>query len=833
MAEERKGSFWGYSREQIQWRRGGAFTTDLNDQTTRKKSIGLKEISKKVPRWAYKLTDDLKEQERENEEESTEDRGIRSRKAKRVVIFTDNEQNANTNTVPQNTSNRNPAAEVALIRYSQQSDFRRDLIKGSMRTQRRKTVTWELERVIGNRDENLYDLLVPENILSPRRRREFRIRICFNSEKVNVVVKNLVFPTGNNEGNRVPFLDESKHFDIDNISSIHGIMNRGKNMPVPATRKGLMRVNMGPHHPSMHGVLRLIVTLDGEDVIDCEPILEAITVNGPEQLGNIQVPKLASYIRVIMLELSRIASHLLWLGPFMADIGVTEYQKLITRNPIFLERVEGVGVIGGEEAINWGLSGPMLRASGIQWDLRKVDNYEIHKNNSTSPGRNSGGPYENLEVRRLDRARDSEWNDFEYRFISKKPSPTLELSKQELYVRVEAPKGELGIFLIGDQSVFPWRWKIRPPGFINLQILPQLVKRMKLADIMTILGVQQRIGPEYAGPLGILQALADGTKLLFKEDLLPSRGDIRLFSIGPSIAVISIFISYSVIPFGYRVVLDDLSIGVFLWIAISSIAPIGLLISSTVDIVEAQSKYGFGGWNLWRQPIGFAVFLISSLAECERLPFDLPEAEEELVAGYQTEYSAIAAAEAAIGLAIVSSIHRNRRSIRIITVLLGATLALAQRDIKRSLAYSTMSQLGYMMLALGSGSVIHSMEPIVGYSPDKSQNMALMGGKGKGPSPLFGPIVGEEGFEPPTPWFVATCSNPLSYRPHPVSTGSVPGSTPKRNLSSPQPFSGLRRCESAFLSIRTVPSEDLPYSIVTAVEFNHQVRDGLVWFLYA
>nr|YP_011032721.1 NADH dehydrogenase subunit A [Caryodaphnopsis poilanei]WRH35550.1 NADH dehydrogenase subunit A [Caryodaphnopsis poilanei]WRH35636.1 NADH dehydrogenase subunit A [Caryodaphnopsis poilanei]WRH35712.1 NADH dehydrogenase subunit A [Caryodaphnopsis poilanei] len=195
-------------------------------------------------------------------------------------------------------------------------------------------------------------------------------------------------------------------------------------------------------------------------------------------------------------------------------------------------------------------------------------------------------------------------------------------------------------------------------------------------------GIQQRIGPEYAGPLGILQALADGTKLLLKEDLLPSRGDIRLFSIGPSIAVISILLSYSVIPFSYRLVLADLSIGVFLWISISSIAPIGLLMSgygsnnkysfsgglraaaqsisyeipltpcvlsisllsnssSTVDIVEAQSKYGFWGWNLWRQPIGFIVFLISSLAECERLPFDLPEAEEELVAGYQTEYSGI------------------------------------------------------------------------------------------------------------------------------------------------------------------------------------------------
>nr|YP_009486433.1 NADH-plastoquinone oxidoreductase subunit 1 [Barklya syringifolia]AWB12656.1 NADH-plastoquinone oxidoreductase subunit 1 [Barklya syringifolia] len=195
-------------------------------------------------------------------------------------------------------------------------------------------------------------------------------------------------------------------------------------------------------------------------------------------------------------------------------------------------------------------------------------------------------------------------------------------------------------------------------------------------------GIQQRIGPEYAGPLGVLQALADGTKLLFKENLLPSRGDTRLFTIGPSISVISILVSYSVIPFSYNLVLADLNIGVFLWIAISSIAPIGLLMSgygsnnkysflgglraaaqsisyeiplnlcvlsisllsnssSTVDIVDAQSKYGFWGWNLWRQPIGFIVFLISSLAECERLPFDLPEAEEELVAGYQTEYSGI------------------------------------------------------------------------------------------------------------------------------------------------------------------------------------------------
>ncbi|MBA0610811.1 hypothetical protein Godav_011592 [Gossypium davidsonii] len=164
-----------------------------------------------------------------------------------------------------------------------------------------------------------------------------------------------------------------------------------------------MIVNMGPHHPSMHGVLHLIVTLDGEDV-DCEPILvtmftEAITLNGSKKLGNIQVPKKASYIRVIMLELSCIASHLLWFGPFMADIGI--------------------GVIGGEEEINWSLSSPILQASRIKWDFQKVYHYEcydefdleiqwqkirfisslfslsqsnegIYKNNSTGPGKNFG-----------------------------------------------------------------------------------------------------------------------------------------------------------------------------------------------------------------------------------------------------------------------------------------------------------------------------------------------------------------------------------------------------------------------------------------------------------
>ncbi|MDJ0632352.1 MAG: NADH-quinone oxidoreductase subunit NuoH [Xenococcaceae cyanobacterium] len=191
---------------------------------------------------------------------------------------------------------------------------------------------------------------------------------------------------------------------------------------------------------------------------------------------------------------------------------------------------------------------------------------------------------------------------------------------------------------------------------------------------------QQRIGPEYAGPLGVLQPVADGIKLVFKEDVVTAKADRWLFTMGPVLVVVPVFLSYLIVPFGQNIVITDLNVGIFLWISLASIAPIGLLMAgyasnnkysllgglraaaqsisyeiplalsvlaiammsnslSTVDIVQQQSGYGILGWNVWRQPAGFIIFWIAALAECERLPFDLPEAEEEIVAGYQTEYA--------------------------------------------------------------------------------------------------------------------------------------------------------------------------------------------------
>ena len=99
-----------------------------------------------------------------------------------------------------------------------------------------------------------------------------------------------------------------------------------------------------------------------------------------------------------------------------------------------------------------------------------------------------GGPYENLEAKRMMAGPKSEWDGFDYQYVAKKVAPTFKIPSGEIYSRVESGKGELGIYLVGDNNVFPWRWKIRPADFNNLQILPSLLRGVKVADVVVILG---------------------------------------------------------------------------------------------------------------------------------------------------------------------------------------------------------------------------------------------------------------------------------------------------------------------------------------------------------
>jgi NADH-quinone oxidoreductase subunit D len=359
-----------------------------------------------------------------------------------------------------------------------------------------------------------------------------------------------------------------------------------------AIRTEEMVLNMGPQHPSTHGVLRLELTLEGEIVTNVIPHIgylhrcfekhcEAMTYPqivpytdrmdylasmgnefgyavAMEKLLGIEVPERVQYIRVIMAELQRIASHLVALGTYGADIGaftpflfcfrdrekilnlfeitcgarllynyiwvgglshdihpdfvrktrefikefrpnLKETNDLLTHNRIFIDRTANVGILPIETAINFGVSGPNLRGSGMKWDLRKDDPYSVyHKFDYEIPvgdGRNGtvGDSWDRYFVRVLEmeeslkiieQALDQLPEGDVTSAIPKRIKPVV----GNVYGRVENPRGELGYFIISDGSTSPYRVKVRAPSFVSMQVLNELCKGYMVADVVAILG---------------------------------------------------------------------------------------------------------------------------------------------------------------------------------------------------------------------------------------------------------------------------------------------------------------------------------------------------------
>jgi NADH-quinone oxidoreductase subunit D len=373
-----------------------------------------------------------------------------------------------------------------------------------------------------------------------------------------------------------------------------------------------MLLNMGPQHPSTHGVLRLLLELDGETVVNCIPDIgflhtgveknmEAKTYQkaevmsdrldymntvgnnlayslAVEKLVDLDVPVRAQAIRVILAELTRFQSHLVWLGTAGLDLAamsmflycfrereyildvmelisgqrmmttyirpgglwrdvpvefeaavrnilktfpkrIDQYEALLTRNPLMLDRTLGIGRLTGEECLNFGVTGPMLRASGVKWDLRKAQPYSGYEQYDFEvPTRTEGDVYARFLVRleemrqslrivgqALDNLPFGPVRSNNNKFV---PPPRSEIGvsmealihhfklwtegfnapKGSIYSAVESPRGELGVYLESDGGPKPYRIHWRTPSFDNLQSIPLMAKGVLVADLVAIIG---------------------------------------------------------------------------------------------------------------------------------------------------------------------------------------------------------------------------------------------------------------------------------------------------------------------------------------------------------
>ena len=348
-----------------------------------------------------------------------------------------------------------------------------------------------------------------------------------------------------------------------------------------------MVLNMGPQHPSTHGVLRVILKLDGEKVLGTECIIgylhrgvEKIAENrtytmfnpyvdrmdyvaavsnglgyceAVEKLLAVEAPPRAQYIRVIMTELCRIASHQVWLGTHALDIGaltpvfyafrdreeilkifekycgarltthafriggciyetyegfeqdvrvfcekflpkLDEYEELLTTNRIWVSRTKGIGILNAEDCIALGVTGPVLRASGVEWDLRKKQPYECYSQFQFDiPTGLNGDTYDRYlvriqEMRQAVRILQQAIEDIPSGPIMAKVPKVIKPAPGEMYHSIEAPKGELGYYIVSDGSTQPYRVRVRPPSFVNLQALDKMVRGMLIADVVAVIG---------------------------------------------------------------------------------------------------------------------------------------------------------------------------------------------------------------------------------------------------------------------------------------------------------------------------------------------------------
>jgi len=371
-------------------------------------------------------------------------------------------------------------------------------------------------------------------------------------------------------------------------------------------------LNMGPQHPSTHGVLRVVLELEGEIIINCEcqigylhtgmekegeyqSYLKCVTMTdrmdylaansnnlaftlAVEKLLDIEVPPRGQALRVILCELSRIASHLVWLGTHALDLGamtpffwcfrerekildmfemfsgvrmmpswivpgglrgdmpdgfevklrkffeefppaLDEIEGLLVENPIWIERTRGIGVLSAEQCLDLGVSGPILRGSGIPWDIRKSNPYSgYEKYDFDIPVGKNGDAYDRFLVRlaemrqslrilqqAIDGLPPGDYNSKDRKVV---PPPREELDTSmeslihhfklwtegfhppvgEAYAAVEGPKGELGFYVVSDGSNRPYRFHVRPSSFMNLQALKPMCIGGLIADLVTIIG---------------------------------------------------------------------------------------------------------------------------------------------------------------------------------------------------------------------------------------------------------------------------------------------------------------------------------------------------------